>query len=827
MASSRSSGTVAYFGLAGLAIALLAVSIVQYRQVVTTFRETAARNKAWAMWMGGIWELQRSTSTIRPGSSVDEFQKKLAAARRDLHTLADPSLEATLKGALDAAECETLALASFSDTRPLIDRSAAATAAYLEIPTAVRSARLAEYVANSAGVRRAVRSWQLLVLASGALVLAKTVFGRRLLRRAAEAEAEARALYVRAADAEAAQRALVDGAAEGIFRVTMKGRYLAANPSFARILGYDSSEELLRDRLATPDSIGELMAQSREGRVVGWETCRTRKNGDPVWLLVNARVTTWRDEPVIEGTIVDITTQRQAEEARRVSEARTRAAKEAAESALRVKAEFLSNVSHEMRTPMNGIIGMAELALETELTDLQHEYVSVVHASALALRDVIEDLLDFSAVEAGRVELDSRPFTLRASLESALADHKVGAAGKGLRLSLEIAPGVPDALAGDDLRIRRVLDNVVGNAIKFTETGSVTVRVGLLERGSARGTLLFAVEDTGVGIPADKQQVVFEAFTQADGSSTRRYGGAGLGLALSHKLVTLLGGQIWLESQPGRGTAVFFTARVEIDEAPVHAGADRHTRIPTSEPHRSRSPSLEILVAEDNEVNQELVLQILQQRGHQVTVVGDGLAAVRAAAARHYDVILMDVQMPLLDGIEATRRIRAAAPRPLRMIALTAHAARGEVERILAAGMDGLLSKPFRIDELVRAIEGGADFGTSIDFADALERVGGDRKLFREIAATFCRELPRQTAAIRVAIEEGDPPALESAAHSLKGACAVLGAKPSAALAKALEEIGAAGSCGGAGPVFSLLQRELAAAAALLSRDDGRAGVAI
>jgi CheY-like chemotaxis protein len=318
-----------------------------------------------------------------------------------------------------------------------------------------------------------------------------------------------------------------------------------------------------------------------------------------------------------------------------------------------------------------------------------------------------------------------------------------------------------------------------------------------------------------VGIPADKQAIVFDAFTQVDGSSTRRYGGTGLGLAIARKLVGTLGGQIWLESQPGMGSAFFFTARVAIED---EASASSH-EVPAAESPRPAAPSqLRVLVAEDNEVNQDLVVQILEKRGHVVTVVGDGSLAVREAATCSYDVVLMDVQMPDVDGIEATRIIRSAeSGAHVPIIALTAHAMHGDAERFLAAGMDGYLSKPFRMDELIRTVEAVATPGSSpIDMADVMDRVGGDRKLFAEISATFCREMPKQLAAVRAAIESGDANAVERTSHSLKGACAVMGAKTAAALAKDLEELGARGIVDGATATFDRMQQELASVAALL-----------
>jgi signal transduction histidine kinase/CheY-like chemotaxis protein len=383
-----------------------------------------------------------------------------------------------------------------------------------------------------------------------------------------------------------------------------------------------------------------------------------------------------------------------------------------AEAANQAKSEFLATMSHEVRTPMNAIIGMTELALHTDLTREQQRYLETVKTSADSMIQVLNDILDFSKIEAGKLDLHAVPFRLREALSQTLAALSMSASEKNLELACQVGRDVPDWIIGDPNRLGQVMTNLVGNAIKFTDEGEVFVRVKTEESPADSNliTLCFTVADTGIGIAREKQQVIFESFVQADGSTTRKYGGTGLGLSISSRLARMMNGRIWVESDSGQGSTFYFTAQFErvagqID--PPH---------PEEVSHLARSSKLtdkvdrpcHVLLAEDNPVNQELAVELLRMRGHSVRIAGNGNEVLSALERESFDVILMDVQMPDMDGFQATAAIRSREKNSgehIPIIAITGYAMKGDRQRCLDAGMDGYICKPIRSKELFEVVE--------------------------------------------------------------------------------------------------------------------------
>jgi len=402
----------------------------------------------------------------------------------------------------------------------------------------------------------------------------------------------------------------------------------------------------------------------------------------------------------------------------------------AAREATRTKSRFLANMSHEIRTPMNGVLGMADFLLGTPLDREQREYAESIQRSAGSLTSLINDILDFSCIEAGNLHLDRVVFSLRAAIEQSAAEFAAQANSKGLEFVSSIAPSVPERAVGDPARLRQVLANLVGNAVKFTERGRVGVTAELVSQTRDEVRLRFTVRDTGIGIPADDRERLFDTFTQADDSNTRKYGGTGLGLAIAKQLVELLGGEIGVESEPGSGSRFWFTASFGTAakmEPAAPAQPQVRTARPALTPPQSQTAtasvpvaqppkeapretavrhSMRILLAEDNEINQRITLRLLQKLGLTADAVVNGREAVEALEKQKYDLVLMDCQMPEMDGFEATAAIRSreGKSRHQTICALTANAMAGDRERCLAAGMDDYISKPVGLEKLRDAL---------------------------------------------------------------------------------------------------------------------------
>ncbi|HEV3041801.1 MAG TPA: ATP-binding protein [Candidatus Angelobacter sp.] len=389
------------------------------------------------------------------------------------------------------------------------------------------------------------------------------------------------------------------------------------------------------------------------------------------------------------------------------------AAKIAAESANLSKSQFLANMSHEIRTPMHGILGMAELAIGSETPQEAREHVKTLRSAAEGLLRVLNDILDFSKVEAGKLTLEHVPFSIRHSVDKVRKMILPQARAKGLVLECRVTGDVPDLLVGDQTRLHQVLVNLTGNALKFTQFGSVSLEVaqGTPILAASEVMLLFRVSDTGIGIPEEQQKTIFDAFAQADGSVTRRFGGSGLGLAICSQLVQLMGGQLTVESVPDAGSTFQFTCRL---------GIARKQELPAGPSGSvSQESPMRILLAEDNPVNQLVAMKLLAKRGHKVKIATTGIEAVRAWDQEEFDLVLMDEQMPVMDGVEAVRQIRAReasnGTKRTAIVALTASAMKGDRERFLAAGMDGYLAKPFSAEELYAALRQGMPEAANVE----------------------------------------------------------------------------------------------------------------
>jgi PAS domain S-box-containing protein len=781
----------------------------------------------------------------------------------------------------------------------------------------------------------------------------------------------------------------------------LNGRFRRVNPAWESVFGY-TEEELLAtpyldlvhpdDREATAAEAAKLAAGEW---TVSFENRYRCRDGTYRWLLWTA--TPAPDRTSIYAAARDITERKEAEaalarhareqgEMRQVLEEQTvqqaqlvkelEIAKGRAEEAAEAKGEFLANMSHEIRTPLNAILGMTELTLRTKLSAEQRDYLTSVKSSSHALLAIVNDVLDFSKIEARRLELERAPFDVRETIGDTARMLAFRAEEKGLELACQIAPDVPQGVIGDPGRLRQVLVNLIGNAIKFTDQGEIVVHVesaGVPHSGHAR--LRFSVRDTGIGVPVERREQIFEAFVQADSSTTRRYGGTGLGLTIAARLVELMEGRLWFENNEGGGSTFYFTAsfatvlRADVPRPVPRPVALENLRVlvvddnatnrrileemleswhmqPVSVesgkaalaalavpgkrfdvvltdyqmPHMhgltlarrirklrgyARTPiilltsagraddlsrsrelglaaaltkpikhsdlleaiaaacgvgsrgavrarlrrevsgtaarALSLLVAEDNPVSRKLVVALLRKRGHRVTTAENGREAVDAIEqkrARGFDVVIMDVQMPVMGGFEAAGAIRErerTTGSHVPILALTAHAMKGDRERCLAAGMDAYLPKPIDVDQLVQTVEelagaiavaktprdraSAATIPTGsatpapvpFDESSALKWTGGDPRLLRDVIRLFLADAPRSLRRIESAAKKGDGEALRLAAHALKGSAATIGASAVSAIALGLEQIGGAEDLDSAPEAIRALREGLSA----------------
>jgi signal transduction histidine kinase/HPt (histidine-containing phosphotransfer) domain-containing protein len=506
------------------------------------------------------------------------------------------------------------------------------------------------------------------------------------------------------------------------------------------------------------------------------------------------------------------------EEIQRHREELQKARKEA-EAARRAKSEFLSTMSHELRTPLHEVMGMTDLVLNTELTTEQRTYLTTAKTSANALLAIINDILEFAELEDGQFTLVVDNFDLWLTVGKTVEIMAPHAREKGLKLSYHISSEVPKDLVGDPVRLRQVLTNLIGNAVRFTEKGEVFVQVTLEADHEEEAELHFLIRDTGIGIPEEKQEAIFETFRQADGSTTRQYGSIGLGLAMSKQLVELMDGRIWVESEVGQGSTFHFIVRLKHQEKPLQTAAlTAHAEV-LEEPLQLR-----ILVAEDSPTNQLIAKANLTKAGHAVRVAENGQKAVEAWEKEDFDLILMDISMPRVDGLEVTRLIREKEKqtgRHIPIIAMTAFAMKEYREKSLDAGMDAYISKPVSADELHRTLESflkRADLGglkeslepePSVDLDEALEVVDGDVELLQAVVEVSLEECPEHVEALREALAKGDVPGVESAAHRLKGVMGNIGGLTAREVAQRLETMGEEGNLDGGQVALEELEAEI------------------
>jgi two-component system, sensor histidine kinase and response regulator len=487
--------------------------------------------------------------------------------------------------------------------------------------------------------------------------------------------------------------------------VSTDGYFKKVNPVWETTLGY-TQEEVLRTPMVEfihPDdlksTVNEAAKQSREHRTKHFVNRYRCKNGS--YRLFDWTTTFNRDDSTRFGVARDITEQRLSEESLRKSEEALQKAKDVAEGANRSKSEFLANMSHEIRTPMNGVIGLTDLTLDTELTIEQRGYLEHVKSSADSLLRIINDILDFSKIEAGKLEFETIEFDLRQTVEAALKVLGVRAATKNLELACDLDPDVPSRVLGDPGRLRQILINLTGNAIKFTERGEVLIRVERLSQTAQEFELHFSVKDTGIGIPLGKQQHVFSAFAQADGSSTRNFGGTGLGLTISSQLVELMGGRIWLESEEGTGSTFHFTVRLGI--APARPEVELWPDIGLLE-------GLRVLVVDDNDTNRHILDKVLSRRGLKTNLADSGSAALEALkhaaeTGNPFTLVVLDVHMPGMDGFTLTQRIKADPQfSGANIVLLTSGVRHGDAERCRDLGVSACLVKPVGEMDLLEAL---------------------------------------------------------------------------------------------------------------------------
>jgi len=612
-------------------------------------------------------------------------------------------------------------------------------------------------------------------------------------------------------DSELRYRSLTESAMDAIVSADADANIISWNKGAERMFGYSAAEMLGRSLSAmlperhviSKDEIINLLERHlAEGPGSMLEFTGRRKDGTEFPLDMSAGKWETRDGQFYSGILRDTTLRKQALDA-------LETARDAAEASNRAKTQFLASMSHEIRTPMNGVVGMAEILTATELTPAQHRCVDGIRQSAGALLDIINDVLDLSKIEADRVELEKLAFSPVDLVQQIVWSMQPSAQKKGLEFSFTAEENLPAYIEGDSARIRQILVNLAGNAIKFTEAGKCSISITRARNTASdesADTLYFAVRDTGIGVEPHLREAIFDRFSQADASITRKYGGTGLGLTICRRLAELMGGNVWCESEPGRGSTFFFSLPARTCDPPAPEEAVE-AQIDLTAPMRR----LRVLVAEDTSLNQELFSIFLEGLGHEVQIVENGQAALERLCRERFDVVLMDVEMPVMDGPQATRLLRkpesGALDPDIPVIAVTAHALIGDRERFLEAGMNEYVSKPIDFRALRAALQrvtSGRDYvledGPPPNVerllggrAAALARLGGSAAALARMDRIFVEDAPKVHDTLAQGVALRDVEMARRAAHSLKTMSATIGGTRLSQIAAELESMASAG----------------------------------
>jgi PAS domain S-box-containing protein len=797
---------------------------------------------------------------VRMGAAVKAFDLDLEKQRLELLANLDPVSAAPLLALLDAISVAKTQMTGeatrifdyFLEGRPdlagqrmatMDHKYASLNEALLELRRAVGAIQQQNFAKQTAAAAELQRYEYGIGVSIFLMVLGATFYGHKIAQQM-QSDADERERHVNALQAaEMRVRSILDTAAEGIVSFDQQGRIESFNRAAEQLFGQDQGQAVGQDIRSMIPAMADCM-DANAAEVIGGERFGLRRDGTQFPLELSVSHVNLGRTRTFTAIVRDIGDRRRAEEALGVAAA--------AQAANRAKSQFLANMSHEIRTPMSGVLGMAEMLLGTNLTPTQRRYAESVHRSGESLLEIIDGILDFSKIEAGKVELEHVEFSPRELIEEVTQLLREGADKKGLEFVCRVAGDVPDRLRGAPSRLRQVLINLVGNAIKFTTKGVVAVSVSRVDadadasavsssagaaRDAAAGTVLyFAVEDTGIGIAQAVQGRLFHAFEQADSSTTRSYGGTGLGLAISRELVEKMGGRIGVRSALGHGSEFWFTVRLDpplpraVAHAPGQDDVDQAIGL----------TGIRVLLAEDNPINQDVALTMLQSLGCHVRVVDSGAKALAALGQSEFDIVLMDRQMPEMDGFDATAEIRArrllrpqqprGAIEPVRLpvVGLTASALKGDREICIAAGMDDYLAKPFRRDALRSVLERWV-----LDHAPAAVEILAparqaaletfDRRILDQMCLNqrpaanrivaglidhYFHDAPHLIDTLQRAAEHADAAALAHAAHLLGVDSEFVGARRLADMCGSLERAGLAGATDGLGEQIARIRQE-------------------